>query len=81
MRWVILETPYDDHQIPEDQFRLKGYLSLQERYKKDLSEITYDPDAIRNYMRAYIWDDKTGEEEDIEGFSWFTPEDSEQRLD
>ena len=81
MRWVILETPYDDHQIPEDKFSPVGYRKLLELYKRDVAEIRNDPDAIRNYMRAYIWDDNTGEEEDIEGFSWFTPEDSEQRLD
>lgn len=81
MKWVILETPYDDNQIPEDLFNLEGYKALLHRYKRDQEEIKHDPDTIRNYVRAYYWDDSTGKEEDIEGLSWFPPEDSTERMD
>ena len=81
MRWVILETPYDDNQIPEHLFSRGGYTRLLQEYERNKDEIKHDPDAIRNYVRAYYWDDSTGKEEDIEGLSWFPPEDSTERMD
>ena len=79
MRWVILETPYDDNQIPIEKFSRSRYQTLLDEYKRD-SEWKYDPATIRKYMRVYYWDDNTDEEEDIEGLSWFAPEDSDERV-
>ena len=81
MRWVILETPYDDNQIPIEKFNAEGCKRLVAHYAKTLAELKSDPSAIRSYVRVYYWDDKTGEEEDIEGLSWFAPEDSTERVD
>ena len=80
MRWVILETPYDDSQIPVERFNPEGYKRLLALYKLNRDEIQHDPDTIRKYVRGYYWDDNTDEEEDIEGLSWFAPEDSDERV-